>query len=313
MTLPIAARSYTHVEAFQAGIHGVCGRFSVMPASRSGQMKGRIAVERQGGVDIASIGLDADRVVRDRRDVRADAADYFFLIVQARGKALMCQGDHRTVLREGDMFLVDSAAPASFAFEGRYSEQISLHLPRRDMISRFGGRIHGGIDVRREDALSVAMRSVLKRMLDGEAGRDSPLAEAFLSVFGAYLFERRDGARSQAADNRSLVAAALRAIDLYYSDPAFGPQELADHLGVSLRKLQREFRQIAETPRQKLMSTRLACAYEALRRPAVGPRTVSAIAYEQGFSDLSYFYREFRKRYGVAPGDTAAGPLKPAD
>lgn len=313
MMPPIPARTYTHVEAFQADIRSVCGGFNVSPASRSGQMKGRISLERLSGVEVASIGLDADRVVREQRDVRADAADHFFLIVQTRGKVLMRQGDHRTLLREGDMFLIDSAAPASFEFQGRYSEQISLHLPRRDMISRFGDRIHGGIDLKREDALSVAMRSVLKRMLDNPAGDSSPLAEAFLSVFGAYLVERRNGMRSIVADNRNLLAAALRAIDLHYSDPQFGPQELADHLGVSLRKLQREFRQIEETPRGKLMAMRLASAYEALRRPAIGPRTVSAIAYEQGFSDLSYFYREFRKRYGVAPGVTATGRTTTAD
>jgi AraC family transcriptional regulator, positive regulator of tynA and feaB len=100
----------------------------------------------------------------------------------------------------------------------------------------------------------------------------------------------------------------LRAIDLYAGDPEFGPSELAGHLGVSLRKLQREFRRIEDTPRRKLMSTRLARAHEALRRRSteVAPRTVSEIAYEHGFNDLSYFYREFRKRYGFAPGDATA-------
>ncbi|MBR1231257.1 helix-turn-helix domain-containing protein [Bradyrhizobium sp. AUGA SZCCT0182] len=307
MMPPFTSRSYLDVDSFQADITSVCGHFNVSPASRSGQMKGRIALDRFCGVEIASIGLDADRVVRDQRDIRTDDADYFFLIIQSRGRVLMRQGGYRALLREGDMFLVDSAEPASFEFQGRYGEQISLHLPRDEVIRRFGDSVHGGIDLRREDALSLAMRSVLERMLDGQSGGSNRLAEAFFSVFGAFLFERRNGARPQIADDRSLIAAAVRAIDLYASDPEFGPKQLAGHLGVSLRKLQREFRQIEETPGRKLMSTRLARAHEALRRrsPASGPRTVSEIAYEQGFNDLSYFYREFRKRYGVAPGCAA--------
>ena len=308
MTPPFTARSHENVEAFQADLRHVCGRFNVSPAQRSGQMNGRIALDRLCGVEIASIGLDADRVTRDQRDINNDDANYFFLIVQAKGRGLMRQGGHRALLREGDMFLVDSAKPSCFDFQGRYSEQISLHLPRHEVVSRFGDWIHGGIDLRREDALSLAMRSVLKRMLDSRPAASGRLVEAFLSVFGAFLFERRNGARPQIADDRSLIAAALRAIDLYAADPEFGPKELASHLGVSLRKLQREFRQIEDTPRRKLMSTRLARAHEALlrRSAAVRPRTVSEIAYEQGFNDLSYFYREFRKRYGFAPGDAAA-------
>jgi AraC family transcriptional regulator, positive regulator of tynA and feaB len=305
--LPIVERSYTHVDSFQTDITGVCGHFNVSPVSRSGQMKGRIALDRLCGVEIASIGLDADRVARDQRDIRSDDADYFFLIYQARGKVLMRQGGYHTLLRKGDMFLVDSAQPASFEFRGLYSEQISLHLPRDEMVSRFGDQIHGGIDLKREDALSLAMRSVLERILGGHSTGGARLAEAFLGVFGAFLFDRRNGVRQQIFDDRSLIGAALRTIDQYAGDPEFGPTELAVHLGVSLRKLQREFRKIEETPRQKLMSTRLARAHQALRQrsAAIGPRTVSEIAYEQGFNDLSYFYREFRKRYGVAPGDIA--------
>lgn len=310
MTVPLTARSYGDVDQFQADIQHVCGRFSISPVSRSRAFSGRIGLEHLGGLEVASIGLDADSVARSRRDIRTDDANYFFLVLQAKGKALMQQGGHRVLLREGHMFLVDSAAPASFQYKGRYAEQLSLHLPRDEIIHRFGDRVHGGIEVRREDALSLAMRSVLKRMRDQSLGADQRLAEAFLGVFGAFLYERRDGGRPQFGDDRSLLAAALKAIDLNACDSEFGPQQLADQLGVSMRKLQREFKRMEATPRQTLMSIRLARARQALRqRPAaLAPQTVSEIAFDQGFNDLSYFYREFRKRYGVAPGEAADAP-----
>jgi AraC family transcriptional regulator, positive regulator of tynA and feaB len=307
VTTRMPVQLFTHVEAFQANLQRVCGRFSVNPIDRSGQMKGRISLSRSSGIDIASIGADVDRAVRTRKDIKGDHADYFFLIVQSKGRALMCQETCKTLLREGDMFLVDSALPSAFAFHGRYSQQISLHLPRDSMIGRFGARIYGGIDLRREDDLSVAMRSVLNRMLEGSYEDRGRLSEAFLSVLGAYLVGRAD--RPQLGENRSLLAAALRAIDLHHSDPEFCPRKLADHLGVSLRKLQREFKQIEETPRRRLMAVRLTAAHEALRRrlTAAGPQTVTAIAYAHGFNDLSYFYREFRNRYGLVPGEAVAG------
>jgi AraC-like DNA-binding protein len=35
-------------------------------------------------------------------------------------------------------------------------------------------------------------------------------------------------------------------------------------------------------------------------------RTISAIAFDAGFGDLSYFNRVFRRRYGLTPSDARA-------
>jgi len=35
-------------------------------------------------------------------------------------------------------------------------------------------------------------------------------------------------------------------------------------------------------------------------------RTVSSVAFEAGFGDLSYFNRAFRRRYGATPSDVRA-------
>jgi AraC-like DNA-binding protein len=40
-----------------------------------------------------------------------------------------------------------------------------------------------------------------------------------------------------------------------------------------------------------------------LTNPAFESRPVTAIAYEAGFADLSYFNRCFRQRYGATPRD----------
>jgi AraC-like DNA-binding protein len=43
-----------------------------------------------------------------------------------------------------------------------------------------------------------------------------------------------------------------------------------------------------------------------LADPACAGRTVSAIALEAGFGDVSYFNRRFRRRYGMSPSDARA-------
>jgi AraC-like DNA-binding protein len=47
-----------------------------------------------------------------------------------------------------------------------------------------------------------------------------------------------------------------------------------------------------------------------LDNPWLGERTISAIAYEAGFADLSHFNRAFRRRYGETPSDVRARALR---
>jgi AraC-like DNA-binding protein len=51
---------------------------------------------------------------------------------------------------------------------------------------------------------------------------------------------------------------------------------------------------------------RLVHAHRMLTDPRHADRTISLIAFESGFSDLSYFNRTFRRRYGAKPSDIRA-------
>ena len=56
-----------------------------------------------------------------------------------------------------------------------------------------------------------------------------------------------------------------------------------------------------------VLDRRLALARRRLRDPARAGLTISAIAYECGFGDLSYFNRSFRRAYGATPSDVRSG------
>jgi AraC-like DNA-binding protein len=52
-----------------------------------------------------------------------------------------------------------------------------------------------------------------------------------------------------------------------------------------------------------VLGGRLTRAHRMLIDPRYGDRSISAVAYEAGFGDLSYFNRTFRRRYGATPSD----------
>ncbi len=55
--------------------------------------------------------------------------------------------------------------------------------------------------------------------------------------------------------------------------------------------------QVGTTPYQYILS----CRVEQARKALLGPQTVSDIAYEYGFADLSHFNRRFKAVFGVTP------------
>lgn len=58
-----------------------------------------------------------------------------------------------------------------------------------------------------------------------------------------------------------------------------------------------------------LLVERLAQAHRLLGDRRFANRTISGIAFELGFGDLSYFNRTFRRHYGMTPSDVRAASL----
>ncbi len=73
---------------------------------------------------------------------------------------------------------------------------------------------------------------------------------------------------------------------------------LGRELDMSKFHFLRVFReQVGTTPYQYILS----CRVEQARKALLGPQTVSDIAYEYGFADLSHFNRRFKAVFGVTP------------
>lgn len=293
------------VEELQADLNRVCGAFSLQTRRPGGVIHGAVSGYRTGPFDTAAVALDASAVVRDARAIRQAPGEHFFLIVQESGCCRIAQESHSTLLSAGDMVLVDAARPSEFSYGAVQSRQISLHLPKEEIAGRFGHACDGGLPISRSDPLWLAMRAVLSKMSAG-SGAQTELGEAMFSLLGAYVSSLRAGGLPERGTG--LLSRALQLIDRYRSDPAFGPGELAMRLNVSERTLQRHFQPLGETPGRRLLERRLELAHARLtgarRRPG---ETVTSIALDCGFNDLSYFHREFRRKYGATPRTAANG------
>jgi AraC-like DNA-binding protein len=73
--------------------------------------------------------------------------------------------------------------------------------------------------------------------------------------------------------------------------------------GVTPRYVQMLFESEGTTFTQYVLEQRLTRALRMLGDPRHQDWTISAIAFEVGFGNLSYFNRTFRRHFGMTPSD----------
>ena len=297
----------THADEFASRLRSICGEFAVSPANRHETITGGISLQRRGSLEIAEVEADADCIVRNDNCIRRDPGEHFFFILQRSGQASMRQGQSHVTLEPGSAMLIDSILPCEFHYQGRSSRQMSFHLPRAEFFQRFGAIVPGGLIVKRETPIATAMHFVVAELLSEASNQKLAfLSEAFLNVLGARIAE--DTRKTENIECH-IATRARQLIDARFREPRLSASDVAEQLGISLRRLQRLFEETGENVSQLIKGRRLEFARRQLMACARGARRdlVSTIAYEAGFNDLSYFNKVFRRAYGTTPNQMSRG------
>jgi AraC-like DNA-binding protein len=84
-------------------------------------------------------------------------------------------------------------------------------------------------------------------------------------------------------------------------------RDVAARHGIATRTVQALFEAEGTSFTRFLLEQRLVRARRLLTGPFAAGWSVTSIAYECGFNDLSYFNRSFRRRFGVSPTEARAG------
>ena len=113
------------------------------------------------------------------------------------------------------------------------------------------------------------------------------------------------GVKSETAPvgRNAIVWRARDLISRHACDRSFGPDQLAAHSGVSLRRLQTVFHKQGTSIAETIWEMRLEHARSFLSEDRCRDRTITEIAFESGFSDFAHFSRRFKKRFGLSPRD----------
>ena len=190
------------------------------------------------------------------------------------------------------------------------SEFLTLRIPRRPL---------NAIAINPEDALArpiPANTEALRLLIDyiRLTLKDRQLTSPQLRrLFTAHIHDlvalavgaTRDGAHI--AYGRGMRAARLQAAKAFVTKNVrradLSARTVAIHLGITARYVHSLFEAQDLSFSRFVVEQRLVLAHEMLFDAKGSDRTIAAIAFAAGFSDLSHFNRAFRRHFGMTPSE----------
>jgi len=251
----------------------------------------------------AGAGFRAERT----RELTADGCNDLVFAVNTEGTAFAAQRGREAEIRPYEGVLLDTSDRCSIT----YPAQARFHafrVPRGMLTSLLPD---AEVRVARRLPQSEALRLLTSYLasLDDQtltgAGLRHTVAAHLHDLIALAIGPTRDArALAEAGGLWATRLAALKTdILTHLADEGLSVVTLARRHRVTPRYVQMLFESEGRTFSEYVLEQRLVSAHQLISDIGLAAQTISAIAFHVGFSNLSYFNRSFRRRYGMTPSD----------
>ena len=240
------------------------------------------------------------------------------LCINVQGSSIARQRDRELTLRDGDAFFATRSLAGFNIVRPTPARFIGCRVPR-DAVASLLGRLDDtpmtlvppGTEALR---LLVTYANAIADAMPLTAPEVQRLAVSHMQDLVAATITATRGGRA-VAEGRGIAAARIRAImtDIcaHLADGDLSVAEVAQRQRVTPRYVHKLFENEGLTFSMFVLSQRLSRAHRILGDPRFADRSVSSVAFEVGFGDLSYFNRMFRRRYAARPTDVRRSSMWP--
>ena len=229
--------------------------------------------------------------------------------LQHKGRTVNHTGGRTATLDEGDFLLYDPSQPLWLTFE-KPTQSIVLRLPLATVEERLPHlRSQVGVRICGQTGTGALFSNFMRRAwLEFERAEDDAWADSLEEAIWPLLDMAYASARTEICTNKrdKRRQALFKAVENDLTEPGLDVHWLAGRMGVSARYVQMLFAEMSTTPRAFIQNRRLELAARRLERGGSGV-TVTEVAYDVGFNDLSSFCRAFRRRFKISPSNYRGG------
>ncbi len=266
------------------------------------------ALRKLPGLGLLSGTVKGVRHEHARRD-SGDGDDDFSFHLNVRGPSFVSGRRGETMLRDGDAMLLSYSVARTISRPDLVDHRV-IRLPRALL-----GPLVRDIDdavlhpIRRGTGMLSLLGSYVDAVFDdpalAQASMRQLIATQICDLVAATLGATRDAIAI--AEGRGIRAARLRAIKddieahLVHGD--LSPDAVAKRQKVSDSYIRKLFAGEGTSFSQFVLGRRLERARRMLTEARWAERSITSIAFDSGFGDLSYFYRTFKRACGATPSD----------
>ena len=296
--------------------HAACCEhvYALTPQRQAHQpFQGSIARHQLGALDVTDIRCDGHVVQRREQDIADGPGDTYYIYLQREGRVWFDQRGRHCVVEAGDIVIADPNLAFSTGVEDRFD--FRLWRIQRERLRPLLALPSGDLPMLRIGR-EQAERHLIANWLDGLLHHHDHLTPQNLDMAVGTLcalVASSAGAapewheHGQLARRRALLLRVQQWVEQHAGDMGLRPQQVAGQFGLSLRTLHQLFALSDCSFHAFLTRTRLARAHTMLCDPASRHLGTAEIGFAAGFGEVSTFYRRFRERYGMTPGELRAG------
>jgi len=267
---------------------------------------GRIQRIELGSVRLCRLEATRHRVMRTAGADGSTEPDWLKLVVQYRGRSLFEQNGRRAWLDPGHFAVYDTNTSYSVSNPETVDQHVLL-LPREPILQ--GQRALESLLVRPLSATAGLGRLACEaiRIAQEESDRaaqpiSAELGDTIMRLVRLAMLENA-GERLPATTGQLLRERIRAHVDQCLGDPQLDPDAIARALNCSKRLLHKAFENEDCSLLQYIWARRLDAVRADLTDPAQAGRSLTAIAFDRGFSSAAHFSRSFRSRFGIRPSD----------
>jgi len=291
--------------------HDVVGRNLVDLDYRligEGQFDATISATPMSALQLCRIQASPHSATRSSAGIsRAESESIVFNFVLSG--SLVAEQDGRVArLKVGDGALCDADRPYRLHSAEAY-ELASIRIPRQSVTSRVChlNRL-SAYNFSERGELAPMVFAYLSRMVDrapnlsGSAG--IRVSQNFAELLIAMVAEFTESASLPLTEYRGLALMRVKeTVERNLGSIDLTPATLAAELKLSPRYINQLLEAEGTSLSRYIWGRRLERAAEQLKDPGLRGRSVSQIAMDNGFNDLSHFSKSFRGRFDLSPRD----------
>jgi AraC-like DNA-binding protein len=248
--------------------------------------------------------------IRDKLEISKSPELCLYANYVISGQLIVEQGGKSTTANEGDLVLYDSTLPVKHIKIGdRPFEDLSFSIPKNQIASE--GRIFENLAIPETKIiapLAASLQFLSQNISSSLSDELDALGHACATLLSAvpYHHINQHGFEVFALMPNHRAQEMMRYIDANLDSSELSPTEVAEHLGISVRYVHKQFASFGTTFGNYLRSKRLEHISADLVSDVGRHQPIGNLAYRWGFNDLSTFNRAFKKKFGCLPREYRA-------